>query len=176
MSVAGASRHLHRQSAYGRSARTAVRGAACFRQHDGPGSLRVVDRRFPAKWAGGEGPGPNLTDRGKTGSKWSIATPTNGVSIGWATAGANRHDCTLWPSTLDSIKDRGLLIEVEYLHLDRGYDMVFQLRPTATRHRSVRHPLIGAIRRGKCADRHHEARQMGRALGVNGRRLMARSS
>jgi len=72
--------------------------------------------------AGGEGTGPNPTDRGKTGWKWSVATDTNGVPIGWATAGANRHDCILLPSTLQAIGDRGLLDEIETLHLDRGYD------------------------------------------------------
>jgi transposase len=72
--------------------------------------------------AGGEGTGPNPTDRGKTGWKWSLATDTNGVPIGWVTDGANRNDCVLLPSTLDAVGDRGLLVEVETLHLDRGYD------------------------------------------------------
>jgi transposase len=72
--------------------------------------------------AGGEGTGPNPTDRGKTGWKWSVATDTNGVPIGWVTDGANRHDCILLPPTLDAIRGRGLLQEIETLHLDRGYD------------------------------------------------------
>ena len=42
---------------------------------------------------GGEGTGPNPTDRGKTGWKWSIATERNGIPIGWTTDGANRNDC-----------------------------------------------------------------------------------
>jgi transposase len=72
--------------------------------------------------AGGEGTGPNPTDRGKTGWKWSLATDANGVPIGWVTDGANRNDCVMLPSTLDAVAERGLLAEVETLHLDRGYD------------------------------------------------------
>jgi hypothetical protein len=42
--------------------------------------------------------------------------------IGWVTDGANRNDCVLLPATLDAVAARGLLDEVETLHLDRGYD------------------------------------------------------
>lgn len=42
--------------------------------------------------------------------------------MGWATAGANRHDSILFEPTLDSVYDRGLLPDIETLHLDRGYD------------------------------------------------------
>jgi transposase len=71
---------------------------------------------------GGEGTGPNPTDRGKTGWKWSVATDANGVPIGWVTEGANRNDSILLAPTLDAVKDRGLLADVETLWLDRGYD------------------------------------------------------
>ncbi len=71
---------------------------------------------------GGEGTGPNPTDRGKTGWKWSIATDTNGVPIGWVTEGANRNDSILLAPTLDEVKNRGLLTDIETLWLDRGYD------------------------------------------------------
>jgi transposase len=71
---------------------------------------------------GGEGTGPSPVDRGKTGWKWSIATDKNGVPIGWATDGANRNDCVLLPPTLEDVNRRGLLDEIETLHLDRGYD------------------------------------------------------
>lgn len=71
---------------------------------------------------GGEGTGPNPTDRGKRGWKWSIATDRAGIPIGWATAGANRHDSKLLGPTLDAVGARGLLADVETLHLDRGYD------------------------------------------------------
>ncbi len=71
---------------------------------------------------GGEGTGPNPTDRGKTGWKWSIATDANGVPIGWVTEGANRNDSILLAPTLDDVKERGLLADIETLWLDRGYD------------------------------------------------------
>jgi transposase len=71
---------------------------------------------------GGEGTGPNPTDRGKTGWKWPIATDTNCVPIGWVTEGANRNDSVLLTPTLDDVKERGLLANVETLWLDRGYD------------------------------------------------------
>jgi transposase len=71
---------------------------------------------------GGEGTGPNPVDRGKCGWKWSIATDRNGIPIGWEQAGANRNDCVLLAPTLDAIEARGLLGEIDTLHLDRGYD------------------------------------------------------
>lgn len=71
---------------------------------------------------GGEGTGPNPTDRGKIGWKWSIATDWRGIPIGWAIDGANRHDSKLLAPTLDAVNARGLLEDIETLHLDRGYD------------------------------------------------------
>jgi len=71
---------------------------------------------------GGEGTGPNPTDRAKLGWKWSLATDRWGIPIGWAIDGANRHDLTLFEPTLDAVEARGLLAEIDTLHLDRGYD------------------------------------------------------
>jgi len=71
---------------------------------------------------GGEGTGPNPTDRRKLGWKWSIAADRNGIPIGWATAGANRHDIILFDPTLKAVAARGLTDDIETLHLDRGYD------------------------------------------------------
>ncbi|MGQ0804218.1 MAG: IS5 family transposase [Actinomycetota bacterium] len=71
---------------------------------------------------GGEGTGPNPTDRGKSGWKWSLFAERNGIPIGWASAGANRHDTVLLEPTLAAADGRGLLAETETLHLDRGYD------------------------------------------------------
>lgn len=71
---------------------------------------------------GGEGTGPNPTDRGRSGWKWSIAGDRDGIPIGWATTGANRHDVISFQPTLDAVGERGLLAEVDTLHLDRGYD------------------------------------------------------
>lgn len=71
---------------------------------------------------GGDGTGKNPTDRGRFGWKWSLCTDRNGIPIGWATDGANRHDTVLFEPTLTEVIDRGLLADVETLHLDRGYD------------------------------------------------------
>lgn len=71
---------------------------------------------------GGEGTGPNPTDRGKSGWKWSIATDGAGIPIGWGIDGANRHDVILFQPTMDSMAARGLVTDIETLHLDRGYD------------------------------------------------------
>ncbi|MGO8872883.1 MAG: IS5 family transposase [Acidimicrobiales bacterium] len=100
---------------------------------------------------GGEGTGPNPTDRGKTGWKWSIATDTNGVPIGWVTEGANRNDSILLAPTLDNVKERGLLADVETLWLDRGYDSV--LTRTRLVERGITDSMIAKKRtRGSAAD------------------------
>jgi transposase len=71
---------------------------------------------------GGQGTGRNPTDRGKQGWKWSIAADRHGIPIGWAIDGANRHDTVLLEPTLDTVTARGLISDIETLHLDRGYD------------------------------------------------------
>jgi transposase len=71
---------------------------------------------------GGEGTGKNPTDRGKLGIKWSLLTDRNGIPISSVLDGANRHDTVLFGPTLDLAATRGLLTDVETLHLDRGYD------------------------------------------------------
>lgn len=70
---------------------------------------------------GGEKTGPNPTDRGKLGWKWSVASERHGIPIGWTIDGANRNDIKLLDATLDAVDDR-LLAEIGTLHLDRGYD------------------------------------------------------
>lgn len=71
---------------------------------------------------GGEGTGPNPTDRGKLGWKWSVAAERHGVPIGWVIDGANRNDIRLLLPTLDTVAEAGLLADIDTLHLDRGYD------------------------------------------------------
>ena len=71
---------------------------------------------------GGEGTGPNPTDRAKLGWKWSLAVDGAGIPIGWAIDGANRHDVRLLEPTLDAIADTGLHLDIGTLHLDRSYD------------------------------------------------------
>ncbi len=71
---------------------------------------------------GGEGTGPNPCDRATLGWKWSVACDRHGIPIGWAIDGANRNDVRMLEPTLDAIAKRGLLVDVDTLHLDRGYD------------------------------------------------------
>ena len=72
---------------------------------------------------GGEGTGPNPTDRGKTGWKWSVATDTNGVPIGWVIEGANRNDSDpARPHPGRRARRVGCSADIETLWLDRGYD------------------------------------------------------
>ena len=71
---------------------------------------------------GGEGTGPNPTDRSKIGWKWSVASERHGVPVGWAISGANRNDVRLLEPTLGAVAAAGLLEDIGTLHLDRGYD------------------------------------------------------
>ena len=82
----------------------------------------AVDGSLHKAPCGGEGTGPNPTDRGKLGWKWSILTDTVGIPIGWTIDGANRNDSVLLAPTLDAAAGRGLLDEIDTLWLDRGYD------------------------------------------------------
>jgi transposase len=71
---------------------------------------------------GGEGTGPNPTDRAKLGWKWSVASERHGIPLGWAIDGAHRNDVRLLEPTLDTIDQAGLLADIGVLHLDRSYD------------------------------------------------------
>jgi transposase len=71
---------------------------------------------------GGEGTGPNPTDRAKLGWKWSVAVEAHGIPIGWVIDGANHNDVKLIDPTLDAVAAAGLLVDVGTMHLDRSYD------------------------------------------------------
>jgi transposase len=71
---------------------------------------------------GGEGTGPNPTDRAKLGWKWSVAVEAKGIPLGWAIDGANRNDIRMLEPTLEAVAAAGLLAAIDTLHLDRGYD------------------------------------------------------
>jgi putative transposase len=74
---------------------------------------------------GGDKTGPNPTDRAKTGAKRSLLTEAQGVPIGLAIDGANRHDMKLVRPTLDSIVvDRPVPTDThpQGLCLDKAYD------------------------------------------------------
>ncbi|MGH9213032.1 MAG: IS5 family transposase [Acidimicrobiales bacterium] len=82
----------------------------------------AVDGSLHKSPGGGEGTGPNPTDRAKLGWKWSVLTDQAGIPFGWTTDGANRNDSILLAPTLDDAARRGLLGDIETLWLDRGYD------------------------------------------------------
>jgi hypothetical protein len=71
---------------------------------------------------GGEGTGPNPTDTGKCGWKWSVAVERHGIPIGRLIDGANRNDLPMLEPTLDSIVAAGLLVDIGTLHLNCDYD------------------------------------------------------
>ena len=81
-----------------------------------------VDGSLHKSPCGGQDSGPNPTDRGKLGWKWSILVDGRGIPLGWESASANRNDSILLAATLDDLGGRGMLGEIETIWLDRGYD------------------------------------------------------
>jgi transposase len=71
---------------------------------------------------GGEGTGPNPTDRAKQGWKWSLGVDRHGIPLAWSIDGANRNDVRMLQPTIDVLAARGWLGEIDTVHLDRGYD------------------------------------------------------
>lgn len=74
---------------------------------------------------GGERTGRNPTDRGKQGAKRSLLTEANGVPVGLAVEGANRHDKKLVEATLESIpvaRPAATAEAPQGMCLDKGYD------------------------------------------------------
>lgn len=106
----------------------------------------AVDGSLHKAPCGGEGTGANPTDRARSGFKWSIATEAAGIPLGWATDGANRHDIPLLAPTLDAVDARGLLTDIETLHLDRGYDAA-AVRAHLARERGIADAVIAHKRR-----------------------------
>jgi transposase len=82
----------------------------------------AIDGSLHKAPCGGEGTGPSPVDRGKLGHKWSLAVEGQAIPLGWVLDGANRNDIPLLEPTLAVVAGRGLLSEVDTLHLDRGYD------------------------------------------------------
>ncbi len=82
----------------------------------------AVDGSLHKSPCGGDGTGPNPTDRGKLGWKWSVLTDRHGIPLGWTIDGANRNDSILLTPTLDATAGRGLLADIDTIWLDRGYD------------------------------------------------------
>ena len=73
----------------------------------------------------GEKTGPNPTDRAKKGVKRSLLTEANGIPIGVAIAGANRHDSKMVRATLESIpvaRPQPTQEDPQGMCLDKAYD------------------------------------------------------
>ncbi len=74
---------------------------------------------------GGEGTGPNPTDRGKKGTKRSLLTEGKGIPIAVCADGANRNDMKLVEPTLKAmVADRPMPQpgQLQHLCMDKAYD------------------------------------------------------
>jgi putative transposase len=75
-------------------------------------------------WVGKKS-GPNPTDRAKSGVKRSVLTEGQGVPIGLAVEGANRHDMKMVRETIESIvveRPKPTRKKKQNMCLDKGYD------------------------------------------------------
>jgi transposase len=74
---------------------------------------------------GGEDTGPNPTDRAKSGVKRSLLTEGQGVPVGLAVEGANRHDMKLVRKTIESLvveRPDPSPEQPQGMCMDKGYD------------------------------------------------------
>src|SRR5205814_8888205 len=81
----------------------------------------------PRRPSGGKKAGKNPTDRGKQGAKRSLLVEADGIPVGLAVDGANRHDMKLTRATLGSIPEAAgrpapAADQPQGLCLDNGYD------------------------------------------------------
>ena len=73
----------------------------------------------------GEKTGANPTDRGKGGVKRSLLTEAEGIPVGLAVDGANRHDMKLVRATVESLpvpRPASTPDQPQGMCLDKGYD------------------------------------------------------
>lgn len=82
----------------------------------------AIDGSIHKAPCGGDRTGKSPVDRGKLGHKWSLATDGAGIPIGWALDGANRHDIPLLAPTLEKVRAHNLDLDIDRIHLDKGYD------------------------------------------------------
>lgn len=82
----------------------------------------AVDCRITKAPRGGEKAGKSPVDRGEQGLKRSMMVDGEGIPLGVAAAGANRHDSPLLAPTLDALNSLGGPPDPVSVHLDRGYD------------------------------------------------------
>jgi hypothetical protein len=69
-----------------------------------------------------KGPAPTPPTEPRSGGSGRSRPTCSPIPIGWVIDGANRNDSILLEPTLQAVADRGLLLDIETLHLDRGYD------------------------------------------------------
>lgn len=82
-----------------------------------------VDGSITKSPCGGEASGRSPVDRGKQGTKRSLACDGDGIPLHLLAAPANKHDSPLLEPTLIGICDMiGPLPDGPCMHLDRGYD------------------------------------------------------
>src|ERR1019366_2365565 len=95
-----------------------------LRQDHRPGPIRGRRRRQPAKSPVRrvKGPPPTPPTEPRPGGSGRSRPTCSPIPIGWVIDGANRHDSVLPEPTLHAVANRGLLADVQTLHLDVGYD------------------------------------------------------
>jgi transposase len=72
---------------------------------------------------GGLETGPNLTNRGKAGSKRDVVIDANGIPLAVTLSAANVHDSRMLEATVDAIPAiRQCAGRPAKLHADKGYD------------------------------------------------------
>ena len=106
--------------------------------------------------------GPNPTDRGKSGVKRSLLTEAEGIPVGLAVDGANRHDMKLVRATVDSLSVPRPEPSPEHpqgMCLDKGYDFD-----------EVRHTLEEFGFTAHIRSRGEEAKAIKREAGFKARR------
>ena len=69
-----------------------------------------------------KGPAPTPPTGPRSAGSGRSRPTCSPIPIGWVIHGANRGDSALLEPTLQAVANRGLLLDVETLHLDRGYD------------------------------------------------------
>ena len=125
----------------------------------------VVQHEFGIFGGTRRGPPPCVPGR-------SIMTDLNGIPIGWAIDGANRHDSILLAPTLDDAAGRHLLAEIETIWLDRGYDS--QITRERLGDRGIMDAIIAKKRRpGRGQPRTVKNQPMGLRWPVRANQLVA---
>src|SRR5664280_298098 len=69
-----------------------------------------------------KGPVPTPRTEPRSGGSGRSPPTCSPIPIGWVIDGANRNDSILLEPTLQAVAGRGLLADVQTLHLDKGYD------------------------------------------------------